>query len=252
MLNLLMQKKVINTGTIEPYIALWGNAEMTHAGQKFMTPFLPLKKAKVNQRRIEMYNSSKVVFAKMAKSCEAVIDLNAEFASLNTNCFYNPKNDISIEYIGAISNSKLFMFVYDLFFGALRMSGGYYQFQAPQLRVIPIADCDFSQCEIFNKVVHIVIFSLNGNMKNIKGAFNKLIDSMVYELYFPNEIKAADAEVLKHLTGLPELKDDWSDEKKMKTIEKVYQELSDPKHPVAIAMERQKTVKEVRIIEGVG
>lgn len=63
------------------------------------------------------------------------------------------------------------------------------------------------------------------------------------------EIKAANAEVLKHLTNLPELKDDWNDEKKMKTIEKVYQELSDPKHPVSIAMERQKTVKEVRIIE---
>ena len=64
------------------------------------------------------------------------------------------------------------------------------------------------------------------------------------------DIKAANAEVLKHLTNLPELKDDWSDEKKMKTIEKVYHELSDPKHPVSIAMERQKTVKEVRIIEG--
>ena len=36
----------------------------------------------------------------------------------------------------------------------------------------------------------------------------------------------------------------------MKAIVKMYQELSDPKHPVAIAMERQKTVKEVRIIEG--
>jgi hypothetical protein len=73
---------------------------------------------------------------------------------------------------------------------------------------------------------------------------------MVYELYLPEEIKAADAEVLKHLIDLPELKDDWSDEQKIKTIEKVYQELSDPKHPLAIAMERQKTVKEVRIIEG--
>ncbi|HEV2379573.1 MAG TPA: hypothetical protein VG206_07220 [Terriglobia bacterium] len=32
------------------------------------------------------------------------------------------------------------MFLYDQFFGALRMSGGYYQFQAPQLRVIPLRD----------------------------------------------------------------------------------------------------------------
>ncbi len=30
------------------------------------------------------------------------------------------------------------MFLYWQLFGGLRMSGGYYQFQAPQLRVIPI------------------------------------------------------------------------------------------------------------------
>lgn len=55
---------------------------------------------------------------------------------------------------------------------------------------------------------------------------------------------------MKHLTALSELKDDWSDEKKMKAIEKAYRELSDPKHPVSIAIEKQKTVPEVRIIEG--
>jgi len=65
-----------------------------------------------------------------------------------------------------------------------------------------------------------------------------------------DEIKADDAEVLKHLTNLPELKDEWTDEKKMKVIEKVYKELSDAKHLVSIAKEKMKTVPEVRIIEG--
>ncbi len=36
----------------------------------------------------------------------------------------------------------------------------------------------------------------------------------------------------------------------MKAIDKVYKELSNPAHPAAIAMEKQKTVPEVRIIEG--
>ena len=73
---------------------------------------------------------------------------------------------------------------------------------------------------------------------------------MVYELYLEEEIKSAGCEVVKHLTTLPELKEDWSDEKKLAVIEKVYKELSDPKHPVSTAMEKQKTVLEVRIIEG--
>ena len=34
------------------------------------------------------------------------------------------------------------------------------------------------------------------------------------------------------------------------TIANVYQELSDPKHPVASALERQQTVPDVRMIEG--
>ena len=80
--------------------------------------------------------------------------------------------------------------------------------------------------------------------------FEHIIDAMVYELYFPEEIKSAGCEVLKHLTNLPELKDDWSDEQKLATIEKVYKELSDPAHPVSLAMEKMKTVPEVRIIEG--
>jgi hypothetical protein len=34
------------------------------------------------------------------------------------------------------------------------------------------------------------------------------------------------------------------------TIERVYRELSDPVHPVSIAMEKMKEVEEVKIIEG--
>jgi hypothetical protein len=81
---------------------------------------------------------------------------------------------------------------------------------------------------------------------------------MVYELYFPDEIKAADCEILKHLTNtstslstsLPELQDTWSEEKKLATIEKVYKELSNPAHPVSIAMFKMETIEEIRIIEG--
>ena len=73
---------------------------------------------------------------------------------------------------------------------------------------------------------------------------------MVYELYFPEEIKATGCEVLKHLTNLPELKDGWSYKQKLQPIEKVYNEFSDPAHPVSVAMEKMKTVPEVRTIEG--
>ena len=80
--------------------------------------------------------------------------------------------------------------------------------------------------------------------------FESLIDAMVFELYFYEEIKSADCEVFKHINNLPEFKDDWSDGLKLKTIEKIYKELSDPAHPVSIAMGKMKTVPEMRVIEG--
>jgi hypothetical protein len=43
---------------------------------------------------------------------------------------------------------------------------------------------------------------------------------------------------------------DWSDEQKLATIEEVYKELSDPSHPVSIAMKKMQDILEIRIIEG--
>ena len=73
---------------------------------------------------------------------------------------------------------------------------------------------------------------------------------MVYELYFLDEVKATDGEVLKHIAKLPEFKDDWNDEKKLEIIKKVYKELSDPKHPVSVAMAKIQEIPEVKLIEG--
>jgi hypothetical protein len=57
---------------------------------------------------------------------------------VNTNCFHSPLEGYKLEYFTAIFNSKPFMFLYELYFGALRMAGGDFQWQAPQLRTVPI------------------------------------------------------------------------------------------------------------------
>ena len=86
-----------------------------------------------------MYDSPKVIFAKMARRCEAFYDVRGEYASVSTNCFYSPLNGAGdLPMVAAYCGSKAFMFLYHQLFGALRMSGGYFQFQAPQLRVMPM------------------------------------------------------------------------------------------------------------------
>ena len=75
-----------------------------------------------------------------------------------------------------------------------------------------------------------------------------VLDGLVFELYFPEEIKAAKKEILKHLGELKPITDDMSDEEKLAVIQSEFDRLYDPKHPVRNNLETLDSVEEVRII----
>jgi hypothetical protein len=191
------------------------------------------------EERLYLANE-KILIPRRATTIYGTID-KSQFYVLNTAyiCLNKMPELFSIEYLIAILNSSFLNFIYNkLFFG--------WQITIPALEILPIKKTEVSQQKPFIYIVDFILFLTNKNIS----FYERLVDSMVYELYLPDEIKAAGCEVLKHLTHLPELKNDWSDKQKLQTIEKVYQELSDSGHPVSMAMENMKTVPEVRIIEG--
>lgn len=152
----------------------------------------------------------------------------------------------STKFIAALLNSKLMQFYYQSKFKS--DTDLFPKIRIAQVKLLPVK---FSENQdIFEIIVALLMLSVLMSYQNAFMFFKSLLDAIVYELYLPDEIKAADCEVLKHLTNLPELKDGWRDEQKLQTIEKVYKELSNPAHPVSVAMEKVKTVPEVRIIEG--
>lgn len=128
--------KVVNTGTIDPFVSLWGSRRLRDGGRQFLTPYLPSSTASLGRR--ELYGKRKIIVAKIAKSCEAMLDDLGEYAGLNVNCVFNPCFSITLEYVLAYLHSTVFRFIYSQYFGALRMAGGDLQFQAPQLRIIPM------------------------------------------------------------------------------------------------------------------
>ncbi len=148
---------------------------------------------------------------------------------------------ISNKYLIGLLNSKLLDYYSKSLF--ITNQQAFPQILMTDLELLPIKIANTEFLSKFIKLIDYTLYSKHSFME-------RLIDTMVYELYLPDEIKSANAEVLKHLTDLPEMKEDWSDEKKLRTIEKVYDELSDPKHPVSIAMFKMDTIEEIRIIEG--
>lgn len=155
------------------------------------------------------------------------------------------QKDIPLKYLLGIINSKLASY-YCKETGIIRAEKG----QQPQITINRFKEFPIKYSSNSKPIITIVDFILKliGNGLDTS-FFERLIDAMVYELYLPEEIKAGGAEVLKHLENLPELKE-GQDEKNLKTIEKVYKELSDPKHPISAALLKLLTIEEVNIIEG--
>lgn len=184
---------IINSGTIDRFSTTYGVNGFTNKGEKLLKPLLDL--SKVGEGRRRLYQSPKLVFAKLALRPEAFPDLMGEYASINTNCVHTPTEGYDLRVLAAILNSSLIAFVYSELFSGLKMGGGYFQFQAPQLRILPIKKPNTSQAEALIKLVDqrirlakefVDASSSSDNAKRIRGEVDELdsaIDATVFELY---------------------------------------------------------------------
>ena len=116
-----------------------------------------LPKRVVSERRNLLYGTPKILVAKIAPRCEAFLDADGIYAGLDVNCVARPRAGLSLEFLCGYLNSNVFMFFYEQLFGALRMSGGYYQFQAPQLRVMPVPQVTADAVRLVEQQVHRVV-----------------------------------------------------------------------------------------------
>jgi type I restriction-modification system DNA methylase subunit len=144
-------KRLVNTGTIDRYASLWGVHKLANKGAQYERPVLALEN--VSATRSAMYSARKIIVAKMAKVLECFLDAEGTYASINTNCIYAPTTSRSLQFLTGLLNSTLVSFVYSQLFSALKMSGGYFQFQAPQLKLIPIPSVDDERQELIEILV---------------------------------------------------------------------------------------------------
>ncbi|BBY84170.1 Eco57I restriction-modification methylase domain-containing protein [Mycolicibacterium pulveris] len=128
--------RIINTGTIDPYASMWGLRQFRKQGRTFLEPYLDL--SEVSDQRRKLYQSPKIIFAKIALRTEAFYDENGEYASIDTNCIHSFNEQFLPEYVLAWVNSRLYNYVFSCLFDGARMEGGYLGFSSPNLRCTPI------------------------------------------------------------------------------------------------------------------
>jgi hypothetical protein len=185
--------KIVYTGTIDRYSTTYEIVPYKRKAERITEPHLDV--SKISEVRRSLYNTPKIIIAKLAARIEGFLDSAGEYASLNTNCIHSPKR-VSLEYLVGLINSNLMSFVYSQMFAGLKMSGGYFQFQAPQLRVLPIAEASQKNEEAIVALVSEIMTLKNRLVRlgdkqtdaraKLEAEIKKIdaeIDDMVYKIY---------------------------------------------------------------------
>ncbi len=187
------------------------------------------------------FGKKKIVWGNLA--------LNAQFAMAEPDVFLNaPSNMITRggNYLLAVLNSSVGDY-YIRSMGVTR-NGGYFEYKPMFVEKLPVPQLKENEQAPFICLVEYVFFLIKNEHKLQSAYYEQLIDGLVYELYFPAEIKASNKEILKHLGKLTPIADTMSDEEKLAVIQTEFDRLYDPRHPVRNHLETLDSVEEVRII----
>ena len=128
------------------------------------------------------------------------------------------------------------------------MQGGYLLYSAPNLEKMFILESPAEQQTICTAANYLIILHGQKGNKLISSYFDELTDACFYELYFPDEIKTAGKEILPHLRELKPITEDMSEEEKLAVIQREFDRLYDPRHPVRNHLETLDSVAVVRTI----
>ncbi len=127
---------VANTGIIDRYELRWGVDTMTHEHRQYRRPCVSKEDPRLSQMRRELFARPKLIVAKVAYVPEVCIDTHGGVAGVNVNFIVDAHANLAA--LLGILNSKLMSYIYREYFAALTMQRAYAQFQAPQLRILPI------------------------------------------------------------------------------------------------------------------
>jgi len=224
--------KTLNTGTLDPFVNLWDKKPIRHQGRDVINPMLP--RTAVTSQRAELYDTPKILVAKMALAFEGFLDNGGDYAALNSNCILRPNSNWTLQALIVLLHSSTVAFVYKQLFDGLRMSGGYLPFQAPQLKCIPVPKISTQSSQCLTNIGCLKIESMKKmSTKTIAIFLSDLIDACVMECYFRDHMAERDLLFLDDLKPhLANYDASANDSKQIKFLENFYRTLNAPDSPI--------------------
>jgi hypothetical protein len=184
----------------------------------------------------------KIVWLEMSPKPNFAYSVNEDFV-LNTSYILTGNH---LKWLLAILNSEI-MDCYFLMV-ATDVRGKTRRYIKQYVELLPVVPRRNNYAEFLEPLVDYAELAKSKEQKLQTAYFEQLIDGLVYELYFPGEIKAAGKDILHHLGELPPITDAQSSEEKLTIIQREFDRLYDPRHPVRNSIETLDSVEVVRTI----
>lgn len=140
--------KLINTGTIDPYINFWGVREMSYIKKKYLYPIIEKSELKNKEWTLK----PKIIIAGMALKIEAFLDSNASYLPLKSTIVITANSLIDLYTYCAILNSKLASFLFQIANSANTMAGGYINIHKDSLSKLPLPVIDINAKQDLSKL----------------------------------------------------------------------------------------------------
>ncbi|MFZ2169703.1 MAG: Eco57I restriction-modification methylase domain-containing protein [Methylococcaceae bacterium] len=152
----------------------------------------------------------------------------------------------SLKYLLAVLNSS----VLDAYFSMIStdVRGNTRRYFKQYVEILPIPEKP-NESHYFDSLVDFIKLTKGLNLKLQTAYFEQIIDGLVFELYFAEEINAANKPIVKHLGELKPITEDMTAEEKLAIIQSEFDRLYEPSHPVRNHLETLDSVEPVRIVK---
>ncbi len=153
----------------------------------------------------KIFEQPKILLREAGDRITATVDEDNYYimSSLYNGILINQK--FKIKYVLGLLNSEIFQFLMNLQTFS-KTSGAFTKAKIFHYYPLPVKQTDSNTQSKIEAIVDLII-TLGKNSKELEFSFFEgLLNSCIYQLYFPEEIKSAGKEILKHLGDLKPLK----------------------------------------------
>lgn len=191
----LTDLRVINSGTIDRFLLLWGRKPCRYLGQFYSHPVIDRGQLQqISDRRLTQATQPKIIVAGMAQKLECTIDLTGNIlAGKSTSVILEKASNsapLDLRYLLGLLNSHLLTHYFRLRFGGNRLQSNYFRIGPPQLRQLPIVlpnlECS-TELQIYQTLIDCVEQQLiavqNPSEQILSQQLDMQIDRLVYQLY---------------------------------------------------------------------